>query len=147
MSITERIDHDLKEGMKAKNEPVVSTLRLARSALKNKQIDLMRVLTEEEENAVLRMMVKQYKDALTDFTSAGRTDLAEKQASEIELLERYLPIGLTEAQIEEIISAVLAETGSDAKDAGKIMGAVMKQIAGRADGNTVRAVVQKRLSA
>jgi len=146
MSITEQIDHDLKEAMKAKNEPVVSTLRLARSALKNKQIDVMHALEDAEETAVLRMMVKQYKDALADFTSAARTDLADKQAAEIELLERYLPKGLSDAQIEEIVNAVLAEN-AEMKDAGKIMGAVMKQVEGRADGNTVRAIVQKRLSA
>jgi uncharacterized protein YqeY len=145
MSITEQIDHDLKEAMKAKNEPVVSTLRLARSALKNKQIDLMHPLEDADETAVLRMMVKQYKDALADFTSAARTDLADKQAAEIELLERYLPKGLSDTQIEEIVNAVLAEN-AEMKDAGKIMGAVMKQVAGRADGNTVRAIVQKRLS-
>lgn len=147
MNLTERIDHDLKEGMKAKNEAVVSTLRLARTALKNKQIDLMKDLDENEGITVLRTMVKQYKDALADFTSAGRTDLAEKQSAEIELLERYLPIGLSENQIEEIVTSVLAEIGEGPKDAGKIMGAVMKQVAGRADGNAVRAVVQKRLSA
>lgn len=146
MSITERIDADLKEAMKAKNENVVSTLRLVRSAFKNKQIDLGHPLEEAEETAVLRSLVKQYKDALTDFTSAGRTDLATKQAAEIELLERYLPTGLTDAQIDEIVSVVIAEAGDGPKDAGKIMGAVMKQVAGRADGNAVRTIVQKRLA-
>jgi uncharacterized protein len=145
MSILERIDADLKEAMKAKNEPVISTLRLARSAFKNKQIDLGHELTDDEAAGVMRTLVKQYKDALTDFESAGRKDLAEKQKSEIELLERYLPAGISEADIEVMTKKVIADTGSTAKDFGKVMGLVMKEVAGRADGNAVRAVVQKLL--
>jgi len=145
--LNERIDADLKEAMKAKNEAVLSTLRLARTALKNKQIDLMgKEMGEEETVAVLRTMVKQYKDALSDFESAGRTDLAEKQKAEIEILERYLPAAMTEVEIEKIVTSVIAEMQATPKDMGKVMGAVMKQINGRADGNTVRAILQTHLT-
>jgi len=145
MTINQRIDADLKEAMKAKNEAVLSTLRMARSATKNKQIDLGHELTDEETGNVLRTLVKQYKDALTDFTSAGRTDLAEKQKTEIELLERYLPAGISDAEIEAIAKKVIADTGSTQKDFGKAMGLIMKEVNGRADGNSVRAIVQKLL--
>lgn len=145
MSTIERIDQDLKEAMKAKNEAVVSTLRLARSSFKNKQIDLGHELTDEEAAGVLRTLVKQYRDALTDFQAAGRADLVEKQSAEIELLERYLPAGISEAEIEEIAKKVITDNGAAGKDFGRLMGAVMKDVAGRADGNTVRTVVQRLL--
>ncbi|MFZ2803966.1 MAG: GatB/YqeY domain-containing protein [Patescibacteria group bacterium] len=146
MTINERIDADLKAAMKEKNEAVVSTLRMAKSSLKNKQIDLGKELSDDETGNVVRTLVKQYKDALADFTSAGRTDLAEKQKTEIELLERYLPAGITDAEIEVIAKKVIADTGATQKDFGKAMGLVMKEVAGRADGNSVRTVVQKLLS-
>ncbi len=146
MTIIERIDSDLKEGMKAKNESVVSSLRMVRSAFKNKQIDLGHPLTDEEATLVLRTIVKQYRDALSDFTSAGRTDLMEKQKAEIELLERYLPADISEADIEAIIKKAITDTGATSGEFAKVMGIVMKEVAGRADGNMVRTLVQRLLS-
>ena len=143
--LIEQMDIDLKNAMKEKNEAVVSTLRMARAAMKNKQIDLGHPVTEEEATAVLRSMVKQYRDALSDFTNAGRTDLASKQQSEIELLERYLPASMPESEIVVIAERIKAETNPTMKDMGKFMGLVMKEVNGRADGNTVRAIVQKLL--
>jgi len=145
MSIIEKIEDDLKEAMKAKNEAAVSTLRMARSAFKNKQIELGSELNEEQTANVLRSMVKQYKDALQDFESAGRIDLSARQKAEIELLERYLPAGLSESEIEAMTQKIISETGSTVKDFGKVMGLVVKEAAGRADGNAVREVVQKLL--
>ncbi|MBP9863894.1 GatB/YqeY domain-containing protein [Patescibacteria group bacterium] len=146
MTIIERIDSDLKEGMKAKNESVVSSLRMVKSAFKNKQIDLGHPLTDEEATLVLRTIVKQYRDALSDFTSAGRTDLMEKQKAEIELLERYLPADISEGEIEAIIKKAVADTGATSGEFAKVMGIVMKEVAGRADGNAVRAIVQRLLA-
>lgn len=143
--LIERLDADLKEAMKAKNESVVSALRMARAALKNKQIDVGHELGDEEVVIVLRTMVKQYKDALADFTNAGRTDLASKQQTEIELIERYVPAAMPEADITVIVERVVEETQATVKDMGKVMGLVMKEVDGRADGNTVRAIVQKKL--
>lgn len=146
MSLIERIDQDLKEAMKAKNEAVLSALRLVRSALKNKQIDLGRELTDEDTLGIMRTIVKQYKDALSDFEGAGRTDLATKQKSEIELIERYLPAPLGEAEIEVFAKKIIAETNATSKDVGRVMGMVMKLCDGRADGNVVRTIVQKLLT-
>lgn len=145
MNIIEKIDNDFKEAMKAKNEAAVSTLRMARSAFKNKQIDLGKELSEDDAAQVLRTMIKQYKDALQDFAGAGRTDLAEKQKAEIELLERYLPAGLSEQEIEAMAQKIISESGATVKDFGKVMGLVMKEVAGRADGTAVRTAVEKYL--
>ena len=145
MSLIERIDQDVKEAMKAKNEPAVSALRLVRAALKNKQIELGHEPTEEEALAVLRMLVKQYKDALSDFEGAGLKDLAEKQKAEIELIGRYLPAQMPDAEIEQLAKAAIAEMQATGKDVGRVMGAVMKQAGGRAEGNSVRTIVQKLL--
>ncbi|MBU0540441.1 GatB/YqeY domain-containing protein, partial [Patescibacteria group bacterium] len=134
-----------KTAMREKNETVLSTLRMARSALKNKQIELQAELSDDATAAVLRTMVKQYRDALNDFIAAGREDLAEKQKQEIEILERYLPPSITEAELEAICRRVINEQNAELKDLGKVMGLVMKEVAGRADGNSVRSIVQKLL--
>lgn len=146
MTILERVDADLKEAMKAKNEPVLSTLRLVRSAFKNKQIDVQRDLTDEESLGVIRTMVKQYRDALADFASAGRQDLVDKQTREIGILETYLPAAMPEAELEAICAKVIGEQNATMKDMGRVMGLIMKEVDGRADGNTVRTIVQKLLS-
>ncbi len=143
--LSTRIEADTKEAMKAKQEAVVSALRLVRSVIKNKQIELSHELSDEEATAVLRTLVKQYKDALADFTSAGRTDLVERQTAEIELLERYLPAGLSAAEIDALVQGSVAELRATVKDAGRVMGVVMKEVAGRADGNAVRASVERVL--
>jgi hypothetical protein len=143
MTLIERIDADLKEAMKAKDELTLSTLRLVRTSLKNKQIEIMRDLTEEDVLAVMRTMVKQYKDAFADFTANGRKDLADRQAGEIAIIERYLPAAMPEAELEVICRRIIADSGATAKDLGKVMGLVMKEVQGRADGNAVKAIVQR----
>src|ERR1700750_1616824 len=147
MTTLERIEADLKEAMKARNEQELSTLRLIRSALKNKQIDLGHVPTDEETMAVLKTTLKQYQDALVDFEKAGRDDLAERQKAELVVVKRYLPEAMPEAELEQIVKDVIASSGAtSAGDVGKVMGAAMKQVAGRADGNVVRAIAMRLLS-
>ena len=145
MSFVEQLDQDVKEAMKAKNESVLSALRLVRSAIKNKQIDLGHPLEDVEAQAVLKTLVKQYRDALVDFTTAGRTDLMEKQQAEITLLEKYLPAQMSEAEIEAIVQKVIAELQATPKDMGRVMGLSVKEVAGRADGSLVKAAVEKLL--
>ena len=146
MTILERIEADFKEAMKTKDELALSVLRLVRTSLKNKQIDAQHELSEEEALGVVRTMVKQYRDALADFTSAGRQDLAEKQEQEIALLEQYLPAAMPEAELQAICERVIRDMNATPKDMGKVMGAVMKEVQGRADGNAVRAIVQRLFS-
>ena len=148
MPILEHIDANLKDAMKSKNEVVLSTLRMARSALKNRQIDLRaEALSDDDAEAVLRTMVKQYRDALGDFVASGREDLADKQRKEIEILEAYLPKGLSPEELETICRRVIAEQSATSKDLGKLIGVVMKEAKGKADGNAVRETLQRLLAA
>lgn len=144
MTTTERIEQDFKEAMKAKDEFRVSVMRMVRTALKNKQIDLMHELSDAEAQAVLKTMVKQYQDALSDFQNAGRQDLVEKQQKEIDLIAAYLPAKLPPEEVEKIVAG--AVKGMTKGDMGKAMGVAMKAVDGRADGNEVRAIVQRLLS-
>ncbi|MEO5928083.1 MAG: GatB/YqeY domain-containing protein [Patescibacteria group bacterium] len=146
MTTLERIDADLKEAMKAKDEAALSALRLVRSALKNKQIDVQHELSEDDVVAVIRTMAKQYRDALADFSASGRQDLVDKQTAEIMLLEKYLPAAMPEAELTTICERIIKEQNATVKDMGKIMGLVMKEVGGRADGTTVRTIVQKLLN-
>lgn len=147
MNLTERITADLKEAMKNKNELELSVLRLMRTASKNKEIEAMRPLSEEEFQAIIRTMIKQGKDALTDFTSAGRQDLVDRQTGEIAILERYLPPAMSSDELEAICQKVISETGAVApSDIGKVMGSIMKVVDGRADGSSVRTIVQRLLA-
>ncbi|MEN9558322.1 MAG: hypothetical protein RL141_691 [Candidatus Parcubacteria bacterium] len=148
MTLLERIDADLKEAMKAKNEQELSTLRLVRAAFKNKQIDTGHPVTEEEATAVLKTLQKQYQDALADFQKADRADLADRQQAELVVIRRYLPEAMPEADVEKIVVASIAALGATSvADVGKVMGAAMKTAAGRADGNMVRAIAQRLLGA
>lgn len=144
MTVLERVDADFKQAMKSKDELALSVLRLVRTALKNKQIELMRELKDEDAHAVLKTMIKQYQDAISDFQSAGRQDLVERQQKEIDLISAYLPPAMAPDELEKIVKE--AVTASGATDMGKAMGAAMKAVAGRADGNAVRAIVQRILS-
>lgn len=144
MTTLERIENDFKEAMKAKDEFRVSVMRMVRTALKNKQIDLMHELSDAESQAVLKTMVKQYQDALSDFQNAGRQDLVEKQQKEIDLIAAYLPAKLPPEEVEKIVAE--AVKGMTKADMGKAMGVAMKAVDGRADGNEVRAIVQRLLS-
>lgn len=144
MTVIERVEADFKTAMKSKDELTLSVMRLVRSALKNKQIELGRELTDEDTQPVLKTMIKQYQDALVDFQAAGRQDLLERQQKEIDLIAQYLPPSLPQEELEKIV--VEAVKSSGATDMGKAMGAAMKAVAGRADGNEVRAIVQRQLS-
>jgi uncharacterized protein YqeY len=144
MSILEQIDHDFKEAMKAKEEMRLSVLRMLKTALKNQQINVQHDLSDQEASAVLKTMIKQYQDALNDFTSAGRSDLAERQQREIDLLAHYLPPALPLDQLETIVAD--AVHSSQVTDVGKAIGVAMKAVNGRADGGEVRKIVERLFS-
>lgn len=140
MTILERIDANFKEAMKTKDELALSVLRLVRTALKNKQIDLGHVPDQAETEQVLRTMIKQYQDALADFSSAGRQDLVERQQKEIDLIALYLPPPLSSEDLRKIVYEALA--ASDIKEVGRAMGVAMKAVSGRADAKDVRPLVE-----
>ena len=150
MTLHERIAHDLKEAMKARNALTLNVLRALKSALKYGAIEKLGAvgeLTETDAVAVVRKQLKQRRDSLESFTAAGRADLAEKEQAEIAVLENYLPAALTEAQIQALVEAAVTETGASGKaDMGKVMKLVQERAAGQADGKALSSAVSKRLS-
>lgn len=143
MNVLERIESDFKEAMKAKDEVWLSTLRLLRSALKNRQIELQHPLGEQEVFSVIKTMVKQYQDALRDFSHAGRQDLVERQEKEIDFLVAYLPPAMPQEELERIVTD--AVRSAQVTDMGKAMGVAMRAVDGRADGSEVRRIVERLL--
>jgi uncharacterized protein len=148
MSITERIQKDIVEAMKAKQELRLSTLRMAKSALKNKEIDKRSALDEKEELAVLATLIKQRKDSIEQFTKGNRPELAQKEADEIVFIEGYMPKAIGEDEIATTVKAVIAEMGSPTmKDMGTVMKTAMARFGGaRVDGKLVSETVKKELS-
>lgn len=146
MSLTERITADMKEAMKSKNNATLSTLRLLRCALKNKQIDLQHELSDEEVLTVIKSQVKQLKDSLALFESAGRAELAQGAGAEIVVLENYLPAQMSDDDLERVVKNAIEQTGASGKqDMGKVMGVAVKATGGAADGARVKAIVEKFL--
>jgi hypothetical protein len=138
---------DMKEAMKSQDAARLSTLRLLKSALKNKQIDLMRELTDEDVLAVVKTQIKQLREAEEMAQKAQRTQTAEEARREVAVLEKYLPAQMDEAALEQIVKDAVAASGATSKaDAGRAMGAAMKAVAGRADGTRVKAIVEKLLA-
>src|SRR5438477_1078957 len=123
MSLTERIQKDLTDAMKARDELRLSVLRMVKSALKHKEIEKIRPLDEAESLQVLQTLVKQRKESIEQFTKGGRSDLADKESREITIIEEYLPAGASEADLDGAIEAAIAETGANSP---KQMGAVIK---------------------
>ncbi|MDT8066785.1 MAG: GatB/YqeY domain-containing protein [Terriglobia bacterium] len=144
----ERIQKDIVESMKTKQELRLSTLRMAKSALKNKEIDKRAPLDEKEEIAVLSTLIKQRKDSIEQFTKGGRLELAQKEADEITIIEGYMPKAVGEDEIVATVKAVIAEMGSPTmKDMGNVMKATMARFGGaRVDGKLVSETVKKELS-
>lgn len=145
-ALTEQIRSDLTAAMKAQEKERLSTLRMLQSALKNEQINSGHELSDEEAMNVIRKAVKQRQDSIEQYTTAGRTELADKERSEMELLKTYLPPELSEAEIESGIREIIAATGAASKkDMGKVMKEATAKYKGRADGKKIQEIVQRLL--
>ena len=148
--LDDQIMQDLKEAMKAKDQAAMTTLRALKSALKYAAIEKLGaegVLPEADAVAVIRKQIKQRRDSVEQFTAGGRPELAEKETAEIAVLERYLPAALTEAELEAMVDAAIAELGATGKqDMGRVMKALQERAAGRADGKVLSQLVAKRLA-
>lgn len=149
MSIGEQVQKDMVEAMRSRDELRLSTLRMVKAALKNKEIDKRAPLDEKESQQVLATLIKQRKDSIEQFQKGGRQELADKEAAEIQLIEAYLPKAMGEEEITAAVKATIAEMGSPTM---KEMGAVMKnamaklQATGaRVEGKTVSEIVKKQL--
>jgi len=148
MSLTERVQKDMVAAMRSKEELRLSTLRMMKAALKNKEIDKRATLDEKEELQVFSTMIKQRKDSIEQFEKGGRPELAAKEASEIAIIETYMPKALGEEEIAGTVRAVIAEMGSPTmKDMGAVMKNVMAKFGGaRVDGKIVSEQVKKQLA-
>lgn len=149
VAIVEQIDKDLTAAMKAREELRLSVLRMAKTALKHKQIELGQGLGDAEALAVLRSLVKQRHDSVEQFRKGGREDLAAKEEQEIRILEGYLPAAASDEEIGAAVTAAIAETGATRiQDMGKVMKAAMAKLAGKnADGKRVNERVRALLGA
>jgi uncharacterized protein YqeY len=146
MSITERLDQDMKQAMKAKDKLRLSVIRMVRTAIKNAEIDQKRTLSEDEVIAVLNRELKQSRDSLQAFEAGGRQDLIEEVQQKIAVLMDYLPQQMSEEELRAIVQSTIAETGaSGKKDMGKVMSALMPKVKGRADGKLVNQIVTQEL--
>lgn len=146
MSLLSRLNDDMKSAMKAKDKESLQVIRMIKSSIQNEQIKVGHDLTDDEELSVLSREMKQRRDSLREFEQAGRDDLAEKVKSEIAIVEKYMPEQLSEDDIRQIVQEAINQTGaSSAKEFGKVMGAVMPKVKGKADGNLVNAIVKELL--
>lgn len=146
MTLLSTLNDDMKTAMKAKDKESLSVIRMLKASLQNEQIKVGHELNDEEELTILSREMKQRRDSLTEFEKAGREDLVEKVKSEIIIVEKYLPQQLSEEEIRQIVSQAIANTNAtSASEFGKVMGVVMPQVKGKADGNQVNAIVKELL--
>jgi uncharacterized protein len=150
MSLIDQIQKDITGAMKAREEHLLSTLRMVKTALKNREIDKMAPLDDKEAQQVLSTLIKQRKESVEQFTKGGRQEMADKEAAEIRQIEAYMPKSASEDQIVAGVKAVIAEMGSPTmKDMGTVMKNVMAHFATlgvRVDGKQVSEAVKRELS-
>jgi uncharacterized protein YqeY len=148
MSIVDQITKDMTQAMKSREELKLSTLRMVKSALKNKEIEKRGPLDDKEALAVMSTMIKQRKDSIEQFTKGGRTELAEKEQAEIGIIESYMPKALGEEEIVAAVRATISEMGSPTmKDMGAVMKNTMAKFGGaRVEGKVVSETVKRELS-
>jgi uncharacterized protein YqeY len=138
MSLLQKLDDDLKSAMKASDKLKVSTIRMVKASLKNKQIEKREDLSEDDIISILSTLSKQRRESIEQFSNAGRDDLADNEKQELEILQGYMPKQLDPEELDKIISESIKETAAqDVKDMGKVMRIVMPKVKGTADGKTV----------
>ena len=146
MSIKDQITADMKEAMKARDQLRLDTLRSIVSAFSYRRIEAGADLSDDDQLAVVQKLVKQRNDAVAEYTKAGRTELAEKEASERDILQKYLPAQKSADEIRAVVRSALAGLPADGRNQGALMKVVMPQLKGVADGNLVRQIVTEELA-
>jgi|ERR1041384_5291485 uncharacterized protein YqeY len=148
MSLSKQIVADLTAAMKAQDAAKMSTLRMVKAAMMNRQIEKGSELDDDDMQKLLRSLVKQRRDSVEQYEKAGRQELVDKEQAEIDVIETYLPKAASQEEIEQVVATVIAETGaSSIKDMGKVMKAAQAALAGKnADGRIVSEVVKARLA-
>lgn len=145
-NLTEKIRADLTAAMKAQEKERLSVVRMLQSAIKNEQINAGHELSDEEAMSVIRKAVKQRQDSIEQYSNAGRTELADKERSEMEILKTYLPAELSEEELEGGLREIIASTGAASKkDLGKVMKEATVRYKGRVDGKRIQEIVGRLL--
>jgi hypothetical protein len=147
MGLRERLDADMKDAMKSRDSVRLETIRGARGAIRNKEIEVGGALDDDGIMRVLRTLVKQRVDAAEQYQNAGRDDLADKERTEQAVLEGYLPSAPDEAEVERVVAEVIAEVGATGpRDLGKVMKPALDRLGPAADGKVVSQTVKRLLS-
>ena len=147
MSLKDQITEDMKTAMRAKDSERLGTIRLLQAAMKQKEVDERITLDDAAIVAIVDKLIKQRKDSITAFEGAGRQDLADKEKSEMAVLQAYLPERMSAEEILAAVQAIVAEVGASGPgDMGKVMGAVKTRLAGKADMGQVSAAVKAALA-
>jgi uncharacterized protein YqeY len=147
MSLRVRVTDDMKAAMRARDTVRLGTIRLLLAAIKQKEVDERIELDDAAVSAIVEKLIKQRKDSISQFQSAGRDDLVTAEQAELVVLQAYLPEQLSAAEVEAAVVAAIAESGAaSAKDMGKVMGLIKPRLAGRADMGQVSALIKARLA-
>jgi uncharacterized protein len=146
ISLYQRLDQAFKEAIKNQQPVTAATLRLLKSAIHYREVDLRRQLTEAELQAIINTQGKQRREAMAEYTKAGRPELAKKEEEELGVLLSFLPPQLSQTEVEAEVAGVIAELGaSGPNDLGKVMKGAMARLAGRADGKVIQEIARQRL--
>ena len=147
MSLKERITEDMKNAMRAKDSERLGTIRLLLAAIKQREVDERIVLDDANVIAVTDKLIKQRKDSFSQFSAAGREDLASKEASEIVVLQEYMPQQLSPDEVAAAVQAAVAETGATGpQDMGRVMAVLKAKLAGRTDMSAISGLVKAALA-
>ncbi|QLE84528.1 MULTISPECIES: GatB/YqeY domain-containing protein [Shewanella] len=146
MSLVDQLKEQMKVAMRAKDKVRLGTIRMALAAVKQIEVDNRETLSDDQAIAVLTKMVKQRRDSIAQYEAAGRSELAEVEAAEIQVLEDFLPQALTEEEITSLVDATITEIGaSSMADMGKVMGALKPKVQGRADMGAIGGMIRAKL--
>ncbi|KFN40244.1 glutamyl-tRNA amidotransferase [Smithella sp. F21] len=147
MDVNAKINEDMVAAAKARDKIRLSAVRMLKTALHNKEIDLMRPLNETETMQILTGLTKQRKDSIEQFAKGGRQDLVEKEEAELKILQEFMPAQMSDEDVEALIKKAIADVGAlSVKDMGKVMKVLMSQITGKADGKAAGEKVKALLS-
>jgi uncharacterized protein len=147
MSILERLESDMKKAAKAREAERLGVIRFVRSQTKNREIELMRPLTDEDVIGVLARLAKQHREAIEQFKAGGRDELVAAEQRKLAVVNEYLPAKLEDGELEDLIASAIEEAGATGpKDLGLVMKSLMPKVKGRVEGDRVKSLVQSRLS-
>ena len=147
MSLKDRVSEDMKAAMRAKDSARLGAIRLLLAAMKQREVDERITLDDAATIAIVEKLIKQRRDSISQYDAAGRTDLADAERFELDVLIAYMPAGLSDGEIDAAIDAAITQTGaSGPADMGKLMGVLKPQLAGRADMGQVSAKIKTRLA-